>query len=201
MARRKKPAGKPDYRISYFFLAIGAASFALGAWAAANGALTLRWPRVEAEVVSADHRLHETQRRDQRAPDQRHTFAISYVYTVDGQRYLSHGIEPDDFGMQNSGDAIKLANAHRIGSKVQVAYDPANPHVAYLDPGPSSFSLMLVGIGAAFGLVGGLARRMVRVGPGDDEEEKTKPRFGTVPDLDPETAAAYPKPGDKQAQP
>ena len=118
-ASKKMRPGKPDYRIVWFFLAIGVASFALGAWAAVNGALTLGWPRAAgrsrlARIIS----LHETQRRDQRSPDRRHTFAIAYVYTVDGQRYLSHGIEPDDFGMQNSGDAVKLANTHRIGSKV-----------------------------------------------------------------------------------
>ena len=199
MARKKKRPGKPDYRIVWFFLAIGVISLALGAFAAVNGALTLRWPRADAEVVSADLKLHETERRDQRTPDRRHTFAIAFVYIVDGQRYLSHGIEPEDFGMQNSGDAVKLANTHRIGSKVQIAYDPANPHVSYLKPGPSSFSLMLLGIGVAFILVAGLARRMVRVGPGDEEEEVKSPPANTGADLDPAIAAQYPSRDGKAA--
>lgn len=200
MARRKKPPGKPDYRIVYFFLALGAISFALGAWAAIAAAQTLRWPSVQAEIVAANLQLHETERRDQRSPDRRHTFAIAYVYTVEGQRYLSHGIEPEDFGMQNSADAVKLANAYPVGSKAQVVYDPANPAVSYLKPGPSSFSLMLLGIGLAFALVGGLARRMVRVGPGEDEDESEKtPPATSKTEIDPEIAGYYSKPDNKQA--
>jgi hypothetical protein len=201
MARKKK-RGKPDYRIVWFFLAIGVASFAVGAWGAANGARTWCWPRVEAEIVTATHRVIETERRDQREADKRHTFAVSYVYTVDGQRYLSHNIEPDDFGMQSSGDAVKLANAYPVGSKGQAAYDPANPAVAYLKPGPSSFSLVLMGIGVAFALMAGLARRMVRVGPGGDDEDKPKaaPVKSKVT-LDPEIASYYPKRTDSKAAP
>jgi len=199
MARAKKRPGKPDYRIAWFFLAIGIAGFVLGAFAAVNGAMTLRWPRAEAEVVSADLKLYETERRDQRTPDRRHTFSVAFVYTVDGQRYLSHGIEPEDFGMQNSGDAVKLANAHPIGSKVQVAYDPANPQVSYLKPGPSSFSLMLFGVGAAFMLVAGLARRMVRVGPGDDEDDVKSLPANAGPNVDPAIAAQYPRRDGKAA--
>ena len=202
MARKTTRRGKPDYRIVYFFLFIAVPCLVMGAWGAINGARTLRWPRVEAQIVGADHRVVETERRDQRQPDKRHTFAVSYVYTVDGQRYLSHNIEPDDFGMQSSGDAIKLTNAYPVGSTAQVAYDPANPTIAYLKPGPSSFSLLLVGMGVGFMLLGGLARRMVRVGPGEDDEDKPK-RTAAKPKvtLDPEIASYYPKqPDSKNAQ-
>jgi flagellar basal body rod protein FlgC len=200
MARKKKRPGKPDYRMAYFFFVLGAISFVLGAWAAINGVQTLRWPSVQAEIVAANLQLHETERRDQRSPDRRHTFAVAYVYAVDGQRYLSHGIEPEDFGMQNSGDAVKLANVYPVGSKAQVVYDPANPAMAYLKPGPSSFSLMLLGIGVAFALAGGLARRMIRVGPGEDEDEsENAPPVTSKTEIDPEIAGYYPKPDDKQA--
>jgi hypothetical protein len=35
-----------------------------------------------------------------------------------------------------------------------IAYDPAEASVAYLEPGPSSFSLAMVGIGTVIGLSG-----------------------------------------------
>jgi hypothetical protein len=59
---------------------------------------------------------------------------------------------------------------------------------------------MLLGIGLAFALVGGLARRMVRVGPGEDEDESEKtPPATSKTEIDPQIAGYYSKPGDKQA--
>jgi hypothetical protein len=59
---------------------------------------------------------------------------------------------------------------------------------------------MLLGIGVAFILVAGLARRMVRVGPGEDEDESDQaPAVTSKTDVDPEIAASYPKRGDQKA--
>jgi hypothetical protein len=197
-------------RMSYFLFGLAAIVLALGGWGAVNGALTLRWPRAAAEIVDANLKLHEREVREayrvdgrSSRTDRRHTFSVNYLYQVDGRTYLGDRTEPYDFGMQNSAGAVSMAKAYRIGSTVQVAYDPADPGIAYLVPGPSSFSLILMGIGVALGLFGLLARRMIRVGPGEDGDERPKtPKQGRARDaLDPEIASYYRKPTGTQPPP
>ena len=190
--RRKKKTGKPDMRMSYLFFGLAVIAFTLGSWAAAQGALTLRWPRVAAKIVDANLALHERETRDAPRPDRRHTFAVHYQYAVGGREYLGGAIEPYDLGMQNSAGAVKMRDRFPVGSTVPVAYNPNDPSEAYLMPGPSSFSLILLGIGVAFALMGGMARRMIRVGPGDDDEEEDKSQAKRV-ELDPKIAEYYPK--------
>jgi hypothetical protein len=202
MAQAKKPTGKPDQRLSWLLLGIGLIVFGLGAWAAVNGARTLKWPRVAAEIVDAKLTLHERETRDVQRPDRWHTFAVHYLYRINGKTYLGGATEPYDFNMQNSAGAKKMAETYRIGSKVQVDYDPNDASVAYLMPGPSSFSLVLLGIGVAFVLIGLLARRMIRVGPGaddDDEPDNKKPKAAPKRvALDPKIADYYSKPPTAQ---
>jgi hypothetical protein len=199
MARKKKRQGKPDYRLSLFLFVLSAVAFGFGAWGALNGARTLKWPRVSAEIVDAKLTYHEQKTRDVQRPDEWNTFAVHYLYSVDGKTYLGGGIEPYDFNMQNSAGAAKMADTYKTGSTVQIAYDPKNPADAYLVPGPSSMSLGLLGLGAGFVLLGLLARRMIRLGPGDDDDDigdtkKTKAVRKPV-ELDPDIASFYPKPG------
>jgi hypothetical protein len=192
--RRKKKTGKPDMRMSYLLFGLALIASGFGAWAAAQGAATLRWPRVAAKIVDAKLALHQSASRDAERPDQRRTFAVHYQYSVDGQDYFGAGIEPYDLGMQNSAGAVKMRERFPVGATVRVAYNPNNPADAYLMPGPSSFSLILLGIGVAFALMGGLARRMIRVGPGDEDEQEQEQ---VIPpkraDLDPRIASYYPK--------
>jgi hypothetical protein len=171
-ARAKAGRGQPDTRFARFLIVLGGVILALGLWGAVNGALTLRWPRAAATVVDASLVLHEAQRTNARIPDAWHTFNVHYACSVDGRNYLGGHVEPYDFGMQNSTGAVKMNERHPIGSTAQVAYDPAEPGVAYLEPGPSSFSLALTGIGAAVGLVGLWMRGLILrgVGAGDDDE-------------------------------
>jgi len=204
MARRRKKktgkTGKPDMRMSYLLFGLAAIAFAFGTWAAAQGAATLRWPRVSARIVDAKLTLHLRETRDRDQPDRRHTFAVHYRYAVGGRDYFGSGIEPYDLGMQNSAGAVKMRERFPVGSTVQAAYNPNDPGEAYLMPGPSSFSLILMGVGAAFALMGGLARRMIRVGPGDDDDEQdvSPPKKAK---LDPSIADYYPKRGTTEPKP
>lgn len=162
--------------MAWFLLALGMLAFGLGAWGAVHGALTLRWPRADAEIVDAKLTRHERETRELRRPDRWHTFAVHFVYRIGEQTHLGGGVEPYDFNMQNSAGAVKMSEKYPIGSKVTVAYDPAHPETAYLVPGPSSFSLMLLGLGGLLCGVGLLARRVIRLGQGErskDEQVKS----------------------------
>ncbi len=199
--KKKKRQGKPDYRMAWFLAALGVIAFGFGAWGAYNGQQTLKWPRVEAEIVDAKLTRHERETRDVNRPDRWTTFDVHYLYRIDGKVYLGGGIEPYAFNMQNSAGAKKMADAYPVGSKTQVAYNPQDVSEAYLMPGPSSFSLILLAIGVIFGLVALLARRMIRVGPGeDDEDEPAKAAAKKPVTLDPKIAAYYQKPDSASAK-
>jgi len=198
MARKKKPRGKPDYRMAWFLATLGVIAFGFGAWGAYNGWLTLKWPRAEAEIVDAKLTRHERETRDVQRPDRWTTFDVHYLYRVDGKTYLGGGIEPYAFNMQNSAGAKKMADKFPVGAKAPVAYNPESAAEAYLMPGPSSFSLLLLALGIIFWLAALLARRMIRVGPGEDDEDdggSGKKIAAKKPvTLDPEIAGYYPKP-------
>ena len=107
--------------------------FGLGAYGVVMGALTLKWPRAEATITSAEL-LRQTNTR--RGPDGRsiedgwNSFHVLYKYRVGDRDYVAGGVEPYDFGMQNSAGAAKMRERHPVGSQAKVAYDPGNPAVA-----------------------------------------------------------------------
>ncbi len=138
----------------------------LGLWGTAHGALTLRWPRAEAKIIDANLRTFSGPSNDPRVRDEWHAFSVHYSYSVGGQDYFGGRVEPYDYGMQNSAGAQKMRDRHPVGSVAQVAYDPKDPSVAYLEPGPSSFSLALTGIGAVIGASGLWVRSLAKRGIG-----------------------------------
>lgn len=199
MARKKRPKGKPDYRMAWFLAVLGTIVFGFGAWGAYNGRLTLKWPRAEAEIVDAKLTHHERETRDINRPDRWTTFDVHYLYRIDGKVYLGGGIEPYSFGMQNSAGAKKMADAYPVGTKTQVAYNPQDVYEAYLMPGPSSFSLILLALGVIFWLAALLARRMIRLGPEDPNDTEPKAPAKKPVTLDPQIADYYPKSGSEKS--
>jgi hypothetical protein len=153
-------------------LVLGAAILLPGLWGTVHGALTLRWPRAEATIVDAELRTTTTNSRSgpRELPDEWRTFLVHYCYEAAGQEYCGGGVEPYDFGMQNSAGAEKMRERHPVGSKAEVAYDPDRPRVSYLEPGPSSFSLILVVIGVVIGAAGLWVRKLANRGIGEMEE-------------------------------
>ncbi len=139
---------------------------ALGLWGMAHGLLTLRWPRVQAEIIEADLRTFSGQSNDPRRRDEWHAFSVHYTYNVDGKDYFGGRVEPYDYGMQNSAGAERMRDRHPVGPLANVAYDPKDASVAYLEPGPSSFSLILVFIGAVIGGSGLWIRSLAKRGIG-----------------------------------
>ena len=152
----------------------------LGAYGVVMGAMTLRWPRTAATITSAELLRQSSTSRglDGRSiEDGWNSFHVLYQYRVGDRDYVAGGVEPYDFGMQNSAGAAKMRERHPIGSQAQVAYDPGNPAVAYLEPGPSSFALVLAGIGAFMLLVGWWVRAKAAQGIGAMNEEGATERI------------------------
>jgi hypothetical protein len=154
--------------------------FGLGACGVVMGALTLKWPRADATITSAELLRQANTRR---GPDGRsiedgwNSFHVLYQYRVGDRDYVAGGVEPYDFGMQNSAGAAKMRERHPVGSQAKVAYDSGNPAVAYLEPGPSSVALVLSGIGAFMLLVGWWVRTKAAQGIGTMNEEGATERI------------------------
>jgi hypothetical protein len=115
--------------------------FALGGYGVVMGALTLKWPRAEATITSAEllRQISTSRGMDGHSfEDGRNSFHVLYQYRVGDRDYVAGGVEPYDFGMQNSAGAAKMRERHPVGSQAKVAYDLANPAVYYLEPGPTA---------------------------------------------------------------
>lgn len=151
-------------------IVLGAIVLLVGAYGAVKGALTLRWPRATATVTSAEllRQSAPATRASESRPseDSWNSFHVLYRYTVAGRDYVSGGVEPYDFGMQNSAGAARMKARHPVGARAEIVYDASDPSIAYLEPGPSSFSLILAGIGAVIGLAGWWVRGKARQGIG-----------------------------------
>jgi len=154
--------------------------FALGGYGIVMGALTLKWPRADATITSAEllRQTSTSRGTDGRSvEDGWNSFHVLYQYRVGDRDYVAGGVEPYDFGMQNSAGAAKMRERHPVGSEAEVAYDPGNPAVAYLVPGPSSFALVLSGIGAFMLLVGWWVRAKAAQGIGAMNEDGATERI------------------------
>src|SRR5262245_53250106 len=125
--------------------------FLPGLWGAIHGALTLRRPRADATIIDANLRTFARESSDTR---------------FGGIDFFGGRVEPYDFGMQNSAGAQRMRDRHPVGSVAKIAYDTADANVAYLEPGPSSFSLAMVGIGIVIGASGLWVRSLARRGIG-----------------------------------
>ncbi len=144
MKRGKRPPNRGGMAFGRNLMVLGSLILALGAYGAIEGALTLRWPRAEATITTADllRQTTTTSGPDGRSREESwNSFHVLYRYSVAGSEYVAGGVEPWDFGMQNSAGAAKMSERLPPGSKALIAYDPKNPAVAYLEPGPSSFAL------------------------------------------------------------
>ena len=154
-------------------MVLAAPILAIGIYGVARGAMTLKWPRAHATVTSAEllRQTNTSRGMDGRSDeDGWNSFHVLYQYRVGNRDYVAGGVEPYDFGMQNSAGAARMRERHPIGSQAEVSYDPDDPAVAYLEPGPSSFALILSGIGAFMFLIGWWVRSKAAQGIGTMNE-------------------------------
>lgn len=162
-------------------MVLGTIILAIGAYGVFKGALTLGWPRVPATITSAEllRQVAPTTRSPSGVREESwNSFHVLYRYRVGDREYVGGGIEPYDYGMQNSAGAERMKERHPIGSTSAVAYDPNDPAIAYLEPGPSSFASVLAGIGAFMAMVGLWVRRKAAAGIGTMNEPGVTERIG-----------------------
>ena len=161
--------------MAWTVIVLGLVPLGFGLWGLKHGLETLRWPKVEAEIVDKRLILRDDtptrggvqighvriQERSEFA-----AFAVVFRYDFDGATRLGGGVERGDLGLQNSAKSRQLNDAHPIGSKVMVAVDPKDPDDAYLVAGPSSAAKMASAVGAVMVLIGLWMRSLMRRGIG-----------------------------------
>lgn len=144
-------------RFSWFLWTMGFPSLAFGIWGVGQGLAVRNWPRARAVIVRNGLTVRETERPRPNARGNRDEFAsidIQYRYSVNGRSYTGDQVESASLALQNSALSRKIHNDYPVGTETEVAYDPSNPEIAYLRPGPGSVALMAAGIGTGFVIIG-----------------------------------------------
>lgn len=171
---KKRPGNRGGMAFGRNLMVLGTVILGVGAYGTFKGAMTLSWPHATATITNADllrQSVPATRRDGSSGEESWNSFHVLYRYRVGDREYVAGGVEPYDFGMQNSAGAAKMEQRHPVGSAAEVAYDPNNPATAYLEPGPSSFALALAGIGSTMVLIGFWVRRKASQGIGMMNEE------------------------------
>lgn len=161
-------AKKSVVNFGILWMSFGLLPFALGSWGTYQGWLTQKWPRTWATIANADLKVQRrTDYRDgQRRKSTSVSLDIAYIYTVAGIEYWSEGLQPYSFGMQNAATARRMGAEYPSGSRAEIIYSPEDPATSYLEPGPSSVSLFMLGVGGIMTLIGLWVQSLGRRGIG-----------------------------------
>ena len=141
--------------MAFIFTALGLLALGAGLRRMWNGHAAERWPTTLAEVVFSKVESSDTRDSDDTPST---TFSPSFVY-----RYEVHGVAHFNnlrrFGHiagQGQDWAASLTARYPLGTRIPVAYSPADPDIAVLEPGNDSEALWLPGVGL-FALLFGIA--------------------------------------------
>lgn len=171
---RSKPAyRKPPFRGGKAFgrnlMVLALVPLVIGAYASVMGVLTLTWPRGQATILGCEMAFPQTDRRNVGKSDNRKgwsTASLAYSYGVQGTSYNGSGIQPYTLGLLNAAHEQQACLKYQPHQRVEVAYDAADPRIAYLEPGPSLTALILLGIGVVMLLSGWRVRSLASRGIG-----------------------------------
>ncbi len=107
------------------------------------------WPSVKGVVTSS----RVVQTRGDKGVSYRPE--VLFDYTVDGEKYSQGNVRYDGNWSTNvTTYANRVVNKYKVGTEVNVYYDPADPFEAVLEPGTTWLSYLPIGFGAVFFLIG-----------------------------------------------
>ncbi|MBE2222281.1 MAG: DUF3592 domain-containing protein [Anaerolineae bacterium] len=130
------------------FLLVGAGLSWWGWTILQNARASADWPSVEGRVTSSlvDYST-DSDGGDSYSPK------VTYVYVANDLSYESRTIKFGENSYGSERKAQEITSRYPEGQAVTVFYDPANPDKAVLEPGVSSGSYIVLGIGALFVLI------------------------------------------------
>jgi hypothetical protein len=151
---------KPGVILGIIFISIGAG---LGYWGYSvyqKGNESKNWPTVTGQVIESEVKKETTTRK---VSDGRKRTTTSfranviYRYEVNGTSYISKQITSLDYSFGDSAQAREITAKYPKGKTVTVFYNTLDPEQAFLEPGISKGSYILMGAGAVCLVLGLLA--------------------------------------------
>ena len=150
-------------------LLIGAAIGAVGVRNAWRAAASRGWPTVPGVVVASARETHVTYDQRSNRSSKAYGSRVRVRYAVGGAEYET---EQRRFGQivgtTDPSDAALLVLRYPSGAPVTVAYDPAHPSRAVMEPGLFAEALWLPAAGLAFVVAGALSIVLFLGSVGDD---------------------------------
>jgi hypothetical protein len=136
---------------SLLFIAFGGWQLWRGWRELGHARASTAWPCVSGEVVGTE--LRETGRDEDGEVSRR--AVITYRYTVDGAGHEGTRVFfGDGMALRFAGPSTRRLAAYPAGRAVQVAYDPADPGRAVLEPGAGAAAYLSCLVPAAVALLG-----------------------------------------------
>jgi hypothetical protein len=136
--------------MSLVCLAAGAGLMALGVSRLRHGYRSRSWPTVPGVIRASEIRLGRTSGAERPSMD----VHIEYEYTVGGERLVS---DRAGFGSPLRVKGMRaMVDRYPAGARVSVAYDPADPRRAVLEPGIQNDVYWMLFVGALFVCSAGL---------------------------------------------
>jgi hypothetical protein len=180
MRVRKRQPNRGGMAFGRNLMILGLIPFAIGAYATAMGVLTLRWPRATGSIAGCERHWAEGDRRNVGSADNPKgwsTARLTYSYSAGGIERIGSGVQAYALGLANAAHEEKLCLTYQPHQQVTVAYDPSQPAIAYLEPGPSLSALMLLGVGSVMLLSGWRVRVLAGRGLGTMNAEGASERI------------------------
>jgi Protein of unknown function (DUF3592) len=147
------------------FMLIGVILLTPGARNLMRAGQSLAWPKAPGVVLYSGMTSSTSVDKDD---DGRTTTSTTYnsplviEYEVNGRKHYSNTRRFGQLAGSSGEWAQGIAERYPAGAKIQVAYSPADPDLAVLEPGISSEAYWLPGAGAAFFLFGLAALLFIR---------------------------------------
>lgn len=158
MSSSPAPSPSPERVLkgfAWFMILLGLALGSFGTWFIRTASESKSWPEAEGTVRSTRVRWSTSSSDSNKMnPTRRYHYEVTYRYEVDGVEYkndrYSLGTGPRVGKTYRSDQEARTAasQAYPFGSKVKVAYDPANPSSSVLSSGLNggTFAPLILGI-------------------------------------------------------
>ncbi len=139
------------------FMLIGAAMLSGGGLSLWRAYSSPNWPITQGTILYGQQDSSTTVTEDEGGTSQRSTSYgahFVYRYQVNGHTHFSNIRRFGQLAASSADWAAEIAERYPLGKPVDVAYSPADPDLAVLEPGINSEGYWLPGAGAAFLLFG-----------------------------------------------
>jgi hypothetical protein len=129
------------------FFVVGIAASYWGWTILRNARISNGWPATQGEIIASSVRADTDEDGTTYHAD------VTFSYVVEDHRYSSETVSFGQYGSSNRKHAEEIVRTYQPGEKVPVYYNPDEPKTAVLEPGVTTSSYMVLGIGLCFAIL------------------------------------------------